>query len=156
MVWYIERINAHVNNTHNAVLKVFVDTGDTPDQSGLDLNRQFFGAAATDFSLDFMSPPIVTPGKKLLVQFSGGSLAQGDQVSVTIQRAWCQIPDNTRYGTFSHLERQALQDQDLREQTQRELTPEVPESEWAVLPVDSSDLDMTGFLSPWAASADGE
>lgn len=156
MVWYIERLNTHVSNTHNAIVKCFVDTSTTPDASGMDLNRQSFTAAATDIEKDFISPLVVTPGKTLIVNFSGGSLAQGDTVSATIQRAWCQIPENVRYGQFSRLESQALEDQDVREEFQRENTPVVGASGWAVEPVDSSDLDMTGFLSPWAASEDGQ
>jgi hypothetical protein len=150
MVWYIESINFHITNAHTGVIKMYADNGQLPDP--LDNGRQWFsGAAATDGNNDFTSPRVVIPGQFLIVQATAGSgsLAANDQVSISLQRAWCDLNPTAGWGQLSGREKQSLMEMDEVEEMRRNASAVVGGSGWEHMQSVNPDDIYANAFTPW-------
>lgn len=150
--WRLARYSVHSNSSGTPIFELYVanarNTWQSPNFT-LDRTLRLDYTPNKDNVADNAAPPFFDEGEVPLFVWSGGN--NGDICQATVMVQWFE---KVMLPTF----RDAIldQEQDAKEAEVRDEALVVGGSGWAVVPPDSSEFDMTGFLEPWAASEDGQ
>jgi hypothetical protein len=153
-LWYVEVLTARFGGTHTAVLNLFSGHSDQGDLVNF-ADRVDNATAATDQSRDYVNPRIVKPGEFLVAAFNAGTLVQGDQVTCTVQIAWCLANPTSAYGDLNWREMLSLSEQERVGEAERRGAVVVGGSGWGVNVYEPDDVAANAF-TPWTDVAPGD